>query len=233
MTTRLTRTTDDEAGTARLGAAVARALRAGDIIALHGPLGAGKTTLVRAIAAGVGIDAALVSSPTFVVVNEYPAPNETTPDLVHIDAYRLSGADDLDALGWDRLVPADPIAPPAGAAPHPTAHAPILLIEWAERIAAALPPPDRLARITIEPTDERARRFVFDLPDGWAERPGVDALRAFGSTRCRITGKPVPQDSPTYPFFDEKARLADLYRWMAGGYSIEREIKDADLEGPA
>lgn len=86
---------------------LAGVLAPGDVVLLDGELGAGKTTLVRALVGALGGDEGLVSSPTFVVVNEYPIPGGRT--LVHADAYRLSGPDDLDALGWDRLVGADSI----------------------------------------------------------------------------------------------------------------------------
>ena len=50
------------------------------------------------------------------------------------------------------------------------------------------------------------------------------------ATRCPVTGSTVPGDSPTWPFADERARMADLYRWMHESYTITREMKDADLE---
>ncbi|VAX42296.1 tRNA threonylcarbamoyladenosine biosynthesis protein TsaE, partial [hydrothermal vent metagenome] len=84
------------AETDALGCALAGILQPGDTLALLGDLGTGKTTLVRAIATARGIDPALVSSPTFVIVNEYPSPRQTDPPLVHVDAYRLTSADDLD-----------------------------------------------------------------------------------------------------------------------------------------
>ena len=92
----------------RLGAL----LRAGDVVALIGALGAGKTQMVRGVAAGMGLDPWEVSSPTFVLMQEYTPPEtpETpeNPDdensdaltLVHIDAYRLSGAEEFMAVLW-------------------------------------------------------------------------------------------------------------------------------------
>jgi tRNA threonylcarbamoyladenosine biosynthesis protein TsaE len=110
--------------TARVGGAVGALLRAGDVLALHGDLGAGKTNLVRGIAAGMGLDERQVSSPTFVIVNEYTARAsdaraEPVGPLLHVDAYRLSGPDDLDSVGWERVM--DGTAAVA--------------VEWAERIA--------------------------------------------------------------------------------------------------
>lgn len=122
----------------RLGAAVA----VGDVIALVGPLGAGKTALVRGIAEGAGVpDPREVNSPTFVIVNEYEsAPGRPPLRLYHIDTYRLRHGGDLDALGFDEMLA-------AGAA----------LIEWADRVADLLPP-DHLT-VTLEPVDDHTRRL--------------------------------------------------------------------------
>jgi len=118
--------------TAALAARLAPLLRPGDILALDAPMGAGKTTFIRALAHALGTPPGLVSSPTFVLAHQYPtAPGFT---LVHIDAYRLNSAEDLDALGWDRLA----------------AGTNVVVIEWAPRIADALPL-DRTSWLTIQP----------------------------------------------------------------------------------
>lgn len=83
-----------------LGARLARVLRAGDLVVLTGPLGAGKTTMTRGLGAALGARGQ-VSSPTFVLARTHPT--TSGPDLVHVDAYRLSDPvelDDLD-LDWD------------------------------------------------------------------------------------------------------------------------------------
>src|ERR1700760_3110465 len=82
--------------TLEFGARLGRTLRAGDLVLLSGPLGAGKTVLVRGIAAGMGV-LGQVSSPTFVIARVHrPGPDGTGVPLVHVDAYRLG--DDLDQL---------------------------------------------------------------------------------------------------------------------------------------
>ncbi|WP_442892403.1 tRNA (adenosine(37)-N6)-threonylcarbamoyltransferase complex ATPase subunit type 1 TsaE [Curtobacterium sp. USHLN213] len=86
-----------------LGARLAAALRAGDLVVLTGPLGAGKTTLTRGLGAALGARGQ-VSSPTFVLARTHPT--SAGPDLVHVDAYRLSDPvelDDLD-LDWDASI---------------------------------------------------------------------------------------------------------------------------------
>ncbi|PZE69837.1 tRNA (adenosine(37)-N6)-threonylcarbamoyltransferase complex ATPase subunit type 1 TsaE [Curtobacterium sp. MCBD17_021] len=83
-----------------LGARLARVLRAGDLVVLTGPLGAGKTTMTRGLGSALGARGQ-VSSPTFVLARTHPT--TAGPDLVHVDAYRLSDPvelDDLD-LDWD------------------------------------------------------------------------------------------------------------------------------------
>lgn len=127
----------NEAETDRLGAAFARALTPGLIVALAGNLGAGKTRFVRAVAAGLGADARLVSSPTFVLIHEY----EGHFPIFHVDAYRLKDAGEFFELGGEELFASDGVC----------------FIEWADRIASALPA-DHL-RIEIEPTGETSRRF--------------------------------------------------------------------------
>lgn len=86
--------------TEALGRELAADLAAGDLVILDGPLGAGKTALTRGIAAGLGVQGR-VSSPTFVIAREHRAGRPDGPGLVHVDAYRLGGLDELDALDLD------------------------------------------------------------------------------------------------------------------------------------
>ena len=81
------------------GVRLGRALRRGDLVLLTGPLGAGKTTLTRGIGEGLGVRGP-VQSPTFVLARTHPSLVGGAP-LVHVDAYRLSGADELDDLDLD------------------------------------------------------------------------------------------------------------------------------------
>ena len=82
----------------QLGAAIARQLRAGDLVLLNGELGAGKTTLTRGLGAELGVRGA-VTSPTFVLARTHPRVDG--PPLVHVDAYRLGSALELDDLDID------------------------------------------------------------------------------------------------------------------------------------
>lgn len=94
----ITLTIDDPEAMARLGATIADALRAGDVVLLTGELGAGKTTLTRGLGAALGVRGT-VTSPTFVLARTHPRADG--PPLVHVDAYRLGGADELDDLDLD------------------------------------------------------------------------------------------------------------------------------------
>lgn len=94
----VTVTIDDPDAMARLGALIAAELRAGDVVVLAGELGAGKTTLTRGIGAALGVRGT-VTSPTFVLARTHP--RDGAPPLIHVDAYRLGGADELDDLDLD------------------------------------------------------------------------------------------------------------------------------------
>lgn len=83
----------------RLGSALARGLRAGDLVIIAGGLGAGKTTLVQGIGAGLGVRGQ-VASPTFIIARVHPALG-AGPALVHVDAYRLASLAELDHLDLD------------------------------------------------------------------------------------------------------------------------------------
>lgn len=125
----------------RLGAA----LRGGDAVALIGELGAGKTQLVKGIAVGAGVrDARVVNSPTFVIVNEYAG----RINLYHVDAYRLSGSAELEAIGIDEMFG-------AGSA---------VVIEWADRVASVLPE-DHL-RVRLDAVGDQQRRILFEATGG-------------------------------------------------------------------
>lgn len=208
--------------TASLAAGVASILRAGDIIRLEGDLGAGKTTFVRGLAHALGVPAGLVSSPTFVLVNEYPLTTERRGirRLIHVDAYRLTSSEDLDALGWDRYVT------PEGSAQSDCA----IVIEWPTRIAEALASGASPATIRFTNLGESSRQIELDLPDSFASRPGATELADREPIRCPITGVWVEPTRATYPFAGEKEKLADLNRWFTGAYSIGRRATDADFE---
>lgn len=89
---------DDPEAMVRLGATIAAQLRAGDVVLLTGELGAGKTTLTRGLGAALGVRGT-VTSPTFVLARTHPRPDG--PPLVHVDAYRLRDAAELDDLDLD------------------------------------------------------------------------------------------------------------------------------------
>lgn len=213
--------TESPQATHELGCVLGAALWAGDFVALHGQLGAGKTALVRGIAAGMGLDARAVSSPTFVIASEYTQAagvGEGPVPLVHVDAYRLAGGEEeLDTIGWDRVCDGSSV----------------VAVEWAEHLGAALerragPQRRSLADVTIEATGAESRSIALDAPASWTRRPGWNTLagRATASseprdwTTCPATGKPVPPDAPTWPFADERARLADLHKWLTGRYTV-------------
>lgn len=146
--------TDSVERTAAVGAAVGGLARAGDLIALIGELGAGKTQFVRGLARGLGLDPRSVSSPTFVLSQEHPAGRDGLV-LVHIDAYRLRGVGDLESIGWD----GDGAELRRGA---------VLAIEWADRLGDRLGPD--LLTVRLSHGGESRRSVAIEARGAWRER---------------------------------------------------------------
>lgn len=127
----------DEAATERLGATLAACLRPRDVVALVGGLGAGKTTLARAVLrAASGQPALVVPSPTFTLVEVYDTPKGA---FWHFDLYRLEQPEQVFELGWEEAR-TDGIA----------------LVEWAERLGPLLPPERLRVTLSIEGDGRRA-----------------------------------------------------------------------------
>jgi tRNA threonylcarbamoyladenosine biosynthesis protein TsaE len=148
-------TTSPEA-TLALGAALGRSLTGGLMIGLVGPLGSGKTQLVKGIASGNEIDdIRKVTSPTFTLVHEYPGRLK----LHHVDVYRLSGARELEALGFEEFVGPDSA----------------VVIEWADRVRSVMPA-DTLW-VDLAPTGETSRALTF-------RAGGETAVRCLASLRA-------------------------------------------------
>jgi tRNA threonylcarbamoyladenosine biosynthesis protein TsaE len=125
----------DRDGFAAAAAALAATLRPGDVVALSGGLGAGKTTFVRAIVAALHGSDAAVSSPTFVFRQTYPG----TPPIEHLDVYRVDDPAEAADLGLE-----DAFAPDT-----------VTVVEWPERVPGLVPP--GAIRIAIEGSGERPR----------------------------------------------------------------------------
>ena len=142
----------DEAATARLGAAIAAQLRAGEAVCLSGPLGAGKSTLARALVRTLTTADEEVPSPTFTLVQFYEGPRL---QVAHFDLYRLSNPDEAYEIGLDEALD-------EGAA----------VIEWPERLAGRLPP-DRLD-IEIALGDDAGGRRATLTPHGAWEGRGLE-----------------------------------------------------------
>jgi len=121
----------------------ARTLAPGSVVALHGEMGAGKTHFVRGMVGGLGGDTRLVSSPTFVLLNVY---DSTKIPVYHLDAYRVAGSEDFEAIGFSELLEQDAI----------------VVVEWPQRVAAILP--SHAVHIQIEVIGSHSRCITI-LPE--------------------------------------------------------------------
>ncbi|MCE5197839.1 MAG: tRNA (adenosine(37)-N6)-threonylcarbamoyltransferase complex ATPase subunit type 1 TsaE [Armatimonadota bacterium] len=125
--------------TMEIGERLGRGLQAGDVLALFGDLGAGKTTFTKGIARGLGLEAD-VHSPTFTLIHEHLG----TIPLYHVDLYRLASEEEVDTLGIDEYIYGDGVT----------------IIEWADRMKSLLPP-ERLD-IELKLIGETEREMVFE-----------------------------------------------------------------------
>jgi tRNA threonylcarbamoyladenosine biosynthesis protein TsaE len=114
-----------------IGEKISGFLKKGSIVALRGGLGAGKTCLTKGIARGLGI-LEEVTSPTYIIISEYSQASSCVP-FYHIDAYRLKGDDDFEALGGNEYIYGEGIS----------------VIEWSERLPLSIPPTAVIIEISL------------------------------------------------------------------------------------
>jgi tRNA threonylcarbamoyladenosine biosynthesis protein TsaE len=128
------------AETEQVGRRLGEHLFTGAVVGLIGPLGAGKTHLVRAIAEGLGLDEPrIVNSPTFVLIQEY----EARLPIYHFDAYRLKSEEEFCDLGSQEYFQGRGVC----------------LVEWADKVSGCLPA--EYLRVEIKVTGEQTRQFIF------------------------------------------------------------------------
>ena len=149
-----------ESQTQALGRAIGLASRAGDVVGLVGELGAGKTRLIKGVAAALGVSKRQqVRSPTFVLIREHAGRLR----LFHVDAYRLSGAGELNSLGFEEIL----------------SQGGLTVVEWADHVADGLPA-DRLSlhliitgprsrRISLSCGGRQSRALLERLGQEWAK----------------------------------------------------------------
>lgn len=127
----------DADATEALGAALAHTRPSRAVVFLEGDLGAGKSTLARALLRALGV-AGAIRSPTYTLVERYPVPGG---EAAHLDLYRLAAASELDFLGLDEL----------------SAEAGLWLVEWPDRGQGGLPAPDLRLQLSVEGAGRRIR----------------------------------------------------------------------------
>ena len=138
----------DPAATAALGARLASVVRAGDVVTLAGPLGAGKTSIARGLLAALGL-AGEAPSPSFAIVQPY-APPEVRVPVLHVDLYRVEHADELEELGLDDALGDG-----------------VLLVEWPDRAPGRWP--EALA-LSLAVSPDGGRVLTAEAPPAWEGR---------------------------------------------------------------
>ena len=173
-------------------------LEPGDVVALEGDLGAGKTCFVRGMARGLGIDPADVSSPTFVSMQRYAGGRVP---LVHVDAWRMHSPEDLETVGWDEIL---------------ALRDAVIAVEWPSKVLAALPA--RRIDVTLAPSASGGRVAMVDdrrreAPEASCRTCGAGARTndPFCSDRCRAV--------------DLRRWLTGAYR-IAGGSSDDGDADE-------
>lgn len=141
-------TTHSPEATEALGSRLGARLRAGDVVALVGPLGSGKTVLARGIARGAGATG-YIASPSFVLIREYAGPIR----IYHIDLYRLERREDITYLGLEDFLGMSGIA----------------VVEWADRAPWILPADHLLVACALAPEDQ-TRVFTLTIPPSMHDR---------------------------------------------------------------
>ena len=138
--------------TLEIARALGAAIRPGDVVALYGDLGAGKTLFCKGVGEAMGIPPDRIVSPTFTIVTEHEGP----VPLTHIDVYRLAGPREAEEIGMRELLPGDGVC----------------LVEWAEKIEKLLPTDCIQVRFSFSDGDRR--EIAIAVPD----LPGFEELRA-------------------------------------------------------
>lgn len=138
----------DLAASCAFGRAIGARLKAGDVVTLSGPLGAGKTTVARAMIEALGLIGE-AASPTFPIVIAYDPPDVRVP-VAHVDLYRIDDPGQLSELGLDELRETS-----------------AMIVEWPERAPAF---PEALALTLVMEADTATRRLTAVVPGGWTAR---------------------------------------------------------------
>lgn len=193
-------TVSDPQHTQALAERLGAQLRAGDLLVLTGELGAGKTTFTQGLGRGLGVREGIIS-PTFVLVRRHPhrpdGPRPGGPDLVHVDAYRLSSAAEVDDVDLER-----------------TMDTAVTVVEWGAGKV------EHLAESRLEIVLERAVGAGSLGPDGPAGPAAPDALRGLREQRAGGVGDVVDDGSEDTGDDDAEPRRITLTgvgpRWAEG-----------------
>ena len=149
--------------TLEIGIELGRPLEKGAVVALVGRLGSGKTALTQGLARGLGVDPdEYVSSPSFALVNRYAG----RVPIYHIDTYRLGGAAEMVALGYEEYFEPDGVT----------------IIEWADRVEELLP--EKRMQVEIEIIDRTTRELSVELIGAWSEKTAAEIEAALSKLKA-------------------------------------------------